>query len=165
QVVGAIRAEVAPDRIRADPVADPVVPAAIPKERPVRGLVHEDGEAELAGADDEERHDDGERVRGDRDQRERRRDEPPVDRDRDPGARVMHDEELLDLLSRERLAPGRTGGDRHRPDRTRRRGSIPDPGPVLGEAPPYRAHPAVSTLAKVCTASPTEQASTAFRGD
>jgi hypothetical protein len=63
QVVGPVGLRVAPDGVRAEPVADDVVDLAIREERTVRGLVHEDGEAELPGADHEEGHEDRERVR------------------------------------------------------------------------------------------------------
>ena len=47
--------------------------APVAEERAMRGLVHDDGDAELAGADDEERRHDRERIRPPGDQRERLR--------------------------------------------------------------------------------------------
>jgi hypothetical protein len=71
----------------------------------MRGLVHEDGEAELPRADDEEGHDDRQRVRPARDERERGPDDRPVDRDREPAPPVAHDQQLPDVVAGERLAP------------------------------------------------------------
>ena len=110
QVIGPVRVDIAPDRIGAEPVADDVVPPAAPEERPVRRLVHEDREAELPPADDEEGNDDGQRIRCPRDESERRADEPPVGGDREPGAAPAHREQLSPFRGRQSVRPG--GGRR-----------------------------------------------------
>ncbi len=69
-------------------------------------LVHEDGEAELPAADDEEGDDHRERVRPAGDQGEGGSDRAPIDRDREPRAPVAQREQLAQLGVGERLAPG-----------------------------------------------------------
>ena len=109
QVIRAVRVQVAPDRVRTEPVADDVVQPVVPEERVVRGLVHEDGEAELAPADDEERDDDAQRVRRPGDQCKGAGHEPPVDPDRQPGAARAHREQRAPFGGREGLRPEDTG--------------------------------------------------------
>jgi len=60
------------DPICREPVAGPVVQPSRPKEGPVRGLVHHDRQAELAGSDQKEREHDGQHVGNERDECEAR---------------------------------------------------------------------------------------------
>ena len=105
EVILPVRMHVEVDRIGADPVAHPVVPAPVAQQDAMCGLVHEDGETELAAADhcDSDHH--RERVRGEGDERERGSDERPVEGDRQPGASVLQREELASLRGGERLLP------------------------------------------------------------
>ena len=109
QVVGAVWVQIAPDRVGAEPVAHPVVPVAAAQQGPMRRLVHEHREAELAGSDHEQCGHDRQRVGPVRNQRHRRDDETPVERDRAPGSEISHLEQIVDLVARERRPPTHLG--------------------------------------------------------
>jgi hypothetical protein len=51
EMVVPVREHVEIDRVRAEPVPDDIVPAAVAQQDAMRGLVHEDREAELPAAD------------------------------------------------------------------------------------------------------------------
>ena len=62
EMVGTVRERIGHDRISEEPLADEIIELGIFEEEFVRAVVHEDGEAELAGADDRERKDEGDRI-------------------------------------------------------------------------------------------------------
>ncbi len=109
QVIRAIRVEIGPDGIRAEPVAGPVVPAlvgssvrceasCISTARPSwRAPIRKSATTTVSGFGQT------------RDQRERRRDDRPVRRDRDPAAPALDGEQILDLVAREARVPGLVG--------------------------------------------------------
>src|SRR5262244_1400055 len=93
-------------RVGAEPVAHPVVPAPVAQQGPVRGLVHEDRESQLAASDHRDGGEDRERVGGDGDEHHRGADEAPVDEDREPAASVPELEELPSLGDGNCVLPG-----------------------------------------------------------
>jgi len=52
QMIGSIDAHLGADRRTAQITADPVIEARMREQCPMRGIVHQDGQTELAAADD-----------------------------------------------------------------------------------------------------------------
>ena len=77
QVVGAVAGKIGPNRHCAQPLPDPFVDRLVRMQAAVRGLVHQDGEAQLPRADDHHRDQPRQRIGPDRHQRNRCRDGAP----------------------------------------------------------------------------------------
>jgi len=106
EVIGAIRVEVAPNGISAQPVARPVIQFPVREQGSVRGLVHQDCEAELAGGNQKQRGENREQIWPDGDERHRGEHDAPVEYDRCPALPVCHREPRVDLVPGDEIAPG-----------------------------------------------------------
>jgi hypothetical protein len=104
----AIGLQVHAERRGAEPGPDPGVEAPLPEEQPVRGLVHEHHEAELAGADDHDGHGQRERRRPEQVERDRARDDGPRVQDHHHAAQGGGTPEVPQRLERQQV----TGRDR-----------------------------------------------------
>ena len=91
------------DRIRGEPVTDPIIEGAISKQRPVRALVHDHGEPELSSSDHEQRERNRESVGRPCDHGHRQRDQTVIDEHRRPSAEVAQRTEISDLFGAEML--------------------------------------------------------------
>src|ERR1700738_4188643 len=62
QMIGAVAGEIGPDWHRADPLSYPLVDGLVAVKSAMRGLMHQDRETKLAGADDHDRYQPGQGI-------------------------------------------------------------------------------------------------------
>jgi hypothetical protein len=77
QMIGAVAGEIGPDRHSADPLSDPLVDRLVAVQSAMRGLMHQDRQSQLTGADDHDRDQPGQRIGPQRDQCDGRNDRAP----------------------------------------------------------------------------------------
>jgi hypothetical protein len=103
QVIGPVELQAGEHRRRAQPRSDPFVQPPIVEQQPVRRVMHQDGEAELARADHHHRYHEGERMGPPHEQHHAAEDQAPGVQHQQRTHEVRLAAQALDLLRRQQL--------------------------------------------------------------